>query len=67
MNVGDVVTVYQDPLTEEKPEGKAKLIKYDGTIGEHNQRWICMWDVEFLKDPGQTFSRQILAPTEYEL
>ena len=39
---GDVVDVFEDPITKEKPEGKAKIVKVRNT--EH------YYDVQFLDD-----------------
>jgi hypothetical protein len=59
---GDVVTIYGDPLTEQKPEGKATLVRFEGAIGEYDNREIEMWVVRFLSEPDQTFERQLLTP-----
>ena len=51
MKVGDVVVIYEDPLTQKKPEGKATLIKLVmddvemqrwevESLGERYFRWI---------------------------
>jgi len=42
---GDIVMVYEDPVTEQKPEGKAELLKLiiPGTDQEY-------WKVRFIDD-----------------
>ena len=46
MKKGDIVEIYEQPLTETKPEGKAKFISFLGVLAggvEH-------WRVKFLSD-----------------
>jgi hypothetical protein len=45
---GDVVTVYEDPWTEKRPEGEAKLIEKVGDDGEREQ-----WLVKFVFDQSR--------------
>ena len=52
---GITVTIYHDPLTEQKPEGEAKLIAWLGTYTPTSQ----LWQVKFLDDGFET-SREIL-------
>lgn len=40
MKVGDVVEIYEDPLTEKKPEGRAKLQRF---ILDHGDKEL--WEV----------------------
>jgi hypothetical protein len=51
MKQGETVTIYEDPITCQKSEGKAKLVRrimVDGdleyweveSLGEHFRRWI---------------------------
>jgi len=50
MKKGEVVTIHEDPITEEKPEGEAKLLK---KIDEdhHAVRPRCeFWQVKFLDE-----------------
>lgn len=49
MKKDDIVIIYEDPLTEKNPEGKAKLIKkiIDTRQGNGNQEY---WTVRFLSD-----------------
>jgi hypothetical protein len=51
MKKNDVVMIYEDPFTRLKPEGQARLVKYEGSIPvrgggslSHLERWI----VEFI-------------------
>lgn len=46
---GDIVNVYEDPLSQTKFEGKAKLIK---KILPSNQMNTERWKVNFLDDKG---------------
>lgn len=57
---GEIVNVFQDPITCKKPEGVAKLIKLeaddipDTTLeGRKLERWL----VEFISEPGGHYSR----------
>jgi hypothetical protein len=49
MQKGDVVMIYEDPITEQKPEGKAELLKKVGGDEEVEQ-----WIVRFLDDDLKT-------------
>ena len=51
MEVGDIVTIYEDPLSCQKPEGEAKLVELliddkemqywkVESLGEYYRRWI---------------------------
>ncbi len=45
--VGDTVEIYEDPISEKKPEGKAKLISLDiKDVGDGLE----YWSVQFLED-----------------
>jgi hypothetical protein len=50
----DRVTIYQDPITEEKEEGKAELISLD-----HTFHGIETWTVRFIGEQRH-FQRRIL-------
>ena len=48
MKPNDIVEVYEDPITKERPEGKARLVKeYRPDYGDG----LSMWVVVFLDDP----------------
>lgn len=50
MRIGDTVTIYEDPYTELKPEGKAKLVKcLDNRYWVDDTRYE-IWTVKFLSD-----------------
>lgn len=54
---GQVIMVYQDPLTENRPEGEAKLIR---KLDENKLDQTEYWDVLFVgDDPDQVCSRII--------
>jgi len=56
MNPGDVVTIYSNPVTQERPEGKAKLIREWGPdVGDG----LSIWYVEFLDEPGAEYLRSV--------
>lgn len=54
MKKGDIVIIYDDPLTCLKQEGKAKLVKLvdDGGFWEGSR--ITRWEVKFLDDGYRT-------------
>jgi hypothetical protein len=45
---GKIITVYEDPLTEKRPEGMARLIEQIGVKTHHNG--LEYWAVEFISD-----------------
>lgn len=45
MKRGDIVIIYQDPITELKPEGRVKLVEF---IKANNG--LELWRVRFLSD-----------------
>ena len=51
MKKGDIVMIYQDPVTEQKLEGKAELLKFIGSNGQLDENSILeTWQVKFLDD-----------------
>lgn len=54
MKKGDIVTIYENPLTKEKPEGRAKLVKKicDDVDMEY-------WQVQFLPGERNNYTRWI--------
>lgn len=48
---GQTVMIYEEPLTETKPEGKAKLIKL---VSKENIGGTETWEVKFLSDGFKT-------------
>ena len=62
MKKGDVVMVYSDPVTEQKPEGKAELLKFISDDGQLDEEWsLQTWKVKFLDDEMVT-TRTIKVP-----
>ena len=60
----DVVMVYYNPVTEKRPEGKAKLIReYRPDTGDG----LPIWYVEFLDEPGTEYLRAINRPATREV
>ncbi len=59
LKTNDIVEIFTDPITQQHPEGQAKLVKLVRTrlVG-------CPatedWEVEFTEEPGTTFTRTIL-------
>lgn len=54
---GDIVEIFQCPMTEEKPQGKAQLIKM--IIDDPDMQY---WKIVFLKDgfPGERWIKKKL-------
>jgi hypothetical protein len=61
MNKGDIVTIYEDPLTEKKAEGKAKLIR---PILSESDNDLEYWEVKF--ENGDIVLRWIRKPETEE-
>ena len=57
MKRGDIVMIYDDPITKERPEGKARLMKRLNSSDPNMQQW----QVRFLSDRVIT-ERFIFAP-----
>ena len=58
MKAGDIVMIYSNPVTQERPGGKAKLIKqYRPDAGDG----LSMWYVEFVDEPGEEYLRTVTA------
>lgn len=63
MKKGDKVMVYQDPLTEQREEGEAKLLKeITDSIGIWEGRNLSLWEVRF--SDGEKATRKILEPED---
>jgi len=57
MKPGDTVTIFENSLTHDKPEGQAKLVKClieDNGIANYKY-----WEVEFTEEPGTTRQRWV--------
>lgn len=52
MQKNDIVTVYEDPITKKKPEGKAKLLRCLQAKGWQDK--LQYWKVRFLSDGFET-------------
>lgn len=37
---GTIVTVYEDPITRTKPEGEAKIVKFETALADGNMYWV---------------------------
>lgn len=63
MKPGQIVEIYEDPVTRLKPEGKARLIKPLGSNGVafvNGKRYnMESWLVSFLEDYGEKYERAI--------
>lgn len=58
MKAGDLVTIYEDPLTEKKPEGEAKLIRRTAVSPLQKCKdgmGLEQWLVEFLSDKAKCY------------
>lgn len=61
MKKGDKVMIYEDPITEQKPEGVATLIK---ELSRDTGYGLSCWEVRFDgDDPSETFGRSIKEPS----
>ena len=62
MKPGDVVDIYQDPITKNDYEGSAKLTKL--AIPGDGSPSLSLWSVQFIDgdDSDCTFQRWILDP-----
>ena len=58
---GDIINIYQKPVTEEDLEGKAKLIKliHATPLDTFNRRSIEDWEVRF-EGETETYRRTVL-------
>ncbi len=59
MKKGDKVEIYENFITKDKSEGKAKLIKLERTESECGHSYE-FWKVAFLDEPESQYSRAIL-------
>jgi hypothetical protein len=64
MNPGEIVSIYQKPLTEEGYEGNARLVKRLYRHGTFLGRHLVRWTVRFIEDGDDTrlYERSILYP-----
>ena len=63
MKVGDTVTVYEDPITELRPEGDVRLLELlTANQGNFDGRVLQYWSVEFLDGDSLLTERRILTP-----
>ncbi len=57
MKVHEKVTIYEDPITEQKPEGKAILLHKVMELADNLERWkVC-----FEGEDGTVYERTIKA------
>jgi hypothetical protein len=56
---GMIVMVYIDPITEEKQEGKARLVERQPDRNGDPEYGLEVWSVEFLDEPGHDYIRVI--------
>lgn len=60
MQRGDIVTIYQDPVTQKNPEGQARLTRL---IAPDDGDGMSRWVVRFLDDDsGQGYTRSVFQP-----
>lgn len=58
----DVIMVYEDPLTCQRPEGKARLVRPlipPRQADAARPEALAYWQVEFLDEPGATYPRWV--------
>jgi hypothetical protein len=62
MKRGDIAVVYQDPVTKQRPEGRALLLKALGPRDE----WQEYWRVRFLSDDASQRVDRWVDPRDIE-
>ena len=64
--VGTTHTIYERPLTQEKPEGKAKLVEClrDASQFDYPGLIVQEWMVAFEDEPEDTYRRVIAVPVD---
>lgn len=55
---GDIVEIYEDPITQKKPEGQAILVRMKRYMPDHLEYWQVRFPSD---DPGVTVCRIIKA------
>jgi len=55
---GDIVSIYEQPLTETKYEGEAKLVSFIKQLNSAVNYGVELWQVKFIND-GMVVSRAI--------
>ena len=53
---GDIITIYEDPITCHKIEGKAKLMHKMPLKDD----FLEMWQVRFINEPSRLFERRLI-------
>lgn len=57
---GQVLMIYQDPISREHEEGKAELIKF--MCKDEYPPYRETWEVHFIEDdPSETYTRSIIS------
>jgi hypothetical protein len=56
------VAVYEDPITKQKFEGEARLVKFLSDHGWWEDVQYQRWQVEFLNEPGNIYERVVENP-----
>jgi len=52
MKTGDIVEIYQDPITKHLPEGKARLVQKQVATPTEQELGFEVWAVKFLGKPS---------------
>jgi hypothetical protein len=60
LNQGDIVTVYQDPITKQKAEGPADLRRFVAADPDGLQRWM----VHFVGDHAADGYERLIDPAD---
>lgn len=55
MKKGELINVYSDPITRERLEGQAKLIKKIQDLADGYESWT----LEFTDEPGNKYTRLV--------
>jgi hypothetical protein len=59
LQAGNIVTIYEDPITETKPEGEARLVEFVRDDGDMLEFWFVHFSGDHISDRHQ---RAILKP-----
>lgn len=64
LEAGMMVNIYEDPITCEKLEGRAKLMRPASYL---QVTYTPRWFVEFPNEPGQSYERAINPQTAHQV
>jgi hypothetical protein len=62
LKIGEKVTIYEDPVTCKRPEGKATLVRLVKPSQPSDEPKLEHWEVQFDAEIGDTYIRVIKVP-----